>query len=262
MELQIYVPSYNRPNASLIKKLKEARVQFTIVLDHKEDMETYDTIKDANTNLMFIEPAQGIGYVRQRIKDCYNGKPIIMLDDDTQLRLRDFENPRHLPVVKTAEQVREWFRVVDVFCADNKFDIGTVSDSAFSWDDTRKQLRNIPCCSVTIFNSERCKEIDYDPLLYKRMEDWDLIMQGITKHFEFLCCNEVLRHCPMNKSAKDVGGCSEIYRDKGVMFRTTSYLVQKWGSDIVTLRRNQNIGECYDFKVDLRKLRKRYGYKY
>lgn len=262
MELQIYIPSYNRPNAPLIKKLMDAGIPFTIVLDHENDLETYKSLENEVTKIMFIQPAQGIGYVRQRIKDCYDGKPIIMLDDDTQLRLRDFEEPKHLPVVKNAEQVKEWFDCVERFCIENQFDIGTVSDSAFSWDDTRKLLRTIPCCSVTIFNSGRCKEIDYDKFLYKRMEDWDLVMQAITKHFDFLACNEVLRHCPMNKSAKDVGGCSEIYRDKGVMFRTTSYLVQKWGSDIVTLRRNKNIGECYDFKVDLGKLRKRYGYKY
>lgn len=262
MELQIYIPSYKRPNAPLIRKLKEAGLPFTIVLDHKEDMETYKFLCDEKTDLMFIEPAQGIGYVRQRIKDCYYGKPIIMLDDDTVLSLRDENEPERLRGVKTAEDVREWFITIDAFCKAYKFDIGTATDAPFSYNDLRSVVRGTPCCSVTIFNSERCKEIDYDPLLYKRMEDWDLIMQGITKHFEFLACNNVLRHCPMNKSAKDVGGCSEVYRDKNAMFRTTSYLTQKWGADIVSLRRNKKIGDCFDFKVDLRKLRKRYGYNY
>lgn len=262
MDLQIYIPSYKRPNAPLIKKIKEAGLPFNIVIDHKDDVEAYKPLQDENAKLLLIEPPQGIGYVRQRIKDLYNGKPIIMLDDDTVLSLRDKNEPCKLRNVKTAEDVHEWFNTIDAFCKSYKFDIGTAADAPFSYNDMRLVLHGTPCCSVTIFNSERCKEIDYDPLLYKRMEDWDLIMQGITKHFEFLVCNSVLRHCPMNKSAKDVGGCSEVYRDRNVMFRTTSYLTQKWGGDIVSLRRSKQIGDCFDFKVDLRKLRKRYGYNY
>lgn len=262
MDIQIYIPSYNRPNAPLIRRLKEACLPFTIVLDHEDDIEAYKPMRDNLTDIMFIEPARGIGYVRQRIKDCYHGRPIIMLDDDTVLSLRDDENPERLKSVKTAEDVRRWFMTIDDFCRQYRFDLGTATDAPFSYNDLRPVVRTTPCCSVTIFNSERCKEIDYDPMLYKRMEDWDYIMQGITKGFEFLACNDVLRHCPMNKSAKDVGGCSAVYRDRRAMFLTTSYLTQKWGKDIVTLRQNKKIGDCWDFKVDLRRLRKRYGYNY
>ena len=103
MDLQIYIPSYKRPNAPLIKKIKEAGLTFTIVIDHKDDVEAYKPLQDENAKLLLIEPPQGIGYVRQRIKDLYNGKPIIMLDDDTVLSLRDKNEPRKLRNVKTAE---------------------------------------------------------------------------------------------------------------------------------------------------------------
>lgn len=65
----------------------------------------------------------------------------------------------------------------------------------------------------------------------------------------------------MNKSAKDVGGCSEVYRNDTVMRDTTLYLRRKWGSDIVKLTAKK-IGNIPDFKVDLKTFRKRYGYDY
>lgn len=260
MNLDIYVPSYKRKDAPLIKKLQDAGLPFTIVLDHVEDVKDYANLESEKVKILFIERALGIGYVRQRIKDRYNGKPIIMLDDDTQLRLRSFEDPTHLPVCKNADGVRKWFEVVDKFCSENKFDLGSVSDS-LAYTNTKHVIRSCNVCSVTIFNSERCKEIDYDPRLYKRMEDWDYILQAIQKKFSFLICNDVMRHCPMNKSAKDVGGCSEVYRDDNIMRKTTLYLRQKWGADIVKLTAKK-IGNIPDFKVDLKTFRKRYGYDY
>ena len=44
--MDIYVPSYNRPNAPVIRKFIEAGIPFTIVLDHKEDAEAYKKHKD------------------------------------------------------------------------------------------------------------------------------------------------------------------------------------------------------------------------
>lgn len=260
MNLDIYVPSYKRKDAGLIKKLIEADLPFTIVLDHEQDMVDYAPLQSEKVKLMFVDKALGIGYVRQRIKDRYNGRPIIMLDDDTQLRLRRFDDPTRLPVCKDAETVRQWFETIDRFCAENDFDLGSAAES-LAYTNTNRVLRSCNVCSVTIFNSDRCKEINYDPRLYKRMEDWDLILQAITRKFRFLVCNEVMRHCPMNKSAKDVGGCSEVYRDDKVMRDTTLYLRAKWGTDIVKLTAKK-IGNIPDFKVDLKAFRKRYGYDY
>lgn len=260
MKLDIYVPSYKRKDASLIKKLILADIPFTIVLDHEQDLVDYSPLRSEKVKLMFVEKPLGIGYVRQRIKDRYNGRPIIMLDDDTQLRLRKFEDPTSLPVCKEPETIRQWFETIDSFCANNTFDLGSAAES-LAYTNTNKVLKSCNVCSVTIFNSERCKEINYDPRLYKRMEDWDLILQAITRKFKFLVCNEVMRHCPMNKSAKDVGGCSEVYRDDKVMRDTTLYLRSKWGTDIVKLTQKK-IGNIPDFKVDLKAFRKRHGYDY
>ena len=258
--IDIYIPSYKRKNAPLIRKLIQTSLHFTIVLDHEEDMADYAELQSDKVSILLLDKALGIGYVRQCIKDRYNGNPIIMLDDDTILTLRNFEDPTRLTQCNTPERVEEWFQTVDRFCRNNRFDLGSVLDS-LAFRDTRMTVRSCNVCSVTIFNSGRCKEIDYDPRLYKRMEDWDLIMQAITKRFSFLLCGEVMRHCPMNKSAKDVGGCSEVYRDDSVMRNTTLYLRSKWGTDIVRLKYNK-IGNIPDFRVDLKRLRKRYGYDY
>ena len=260
MTLDIYVPSYKRRDAPLIKKLIQAEIPFTIVLDHEQDMIDYADLQSENVRLMYVEKALGIGYVRQCIKNRYNDRPIIMLDDDTQLRLRSFEDPTKLPVCKDPKTVRQWFETIDAFCRNNVFDLGSASDS-LAYTNTKRTVKSCNVCSVTIFNSARCKEIDYDPRLYKRMEDWDLILQAITRKFSFLVCNVVMRHCPMNKSAKDVGGCSEVYRNDTVMRDTTLYLRRKWGSDIVKLTAKK-IGNIPDFKVDLKTFRKRYGYDY
>lgn len=260
--LDIYVPSYKRKNAPVIRRLISAGIPFTIVLDHAQDYEDYKEMESASTKILLIEKALGIGYVRQRIKERYNGTPIIMIDDDTDFRLRSFEDPTKLITCTTDELVRQWFNIVDRFCQKYRFDIGGVSDSVWCWNKTEKVLRTGALCSVTIFNSPRCHEVDYDPNLYKRMEDWDLLLQSITKRFSFLCCNEVLRHCPMNKAAGDKGGCSEVYQDDKIMRQTTAYLINKWGSDVVTLHKTKKIGNVPDFRVDLRKMRKRYGYKY
>lgn len=260
MNLDIYVPSYKRKDAPLIKKLIQAEIPFTIVLDHEQDMIDYAPLKSDNVSLMYVDKAIGIGYVRQCIKNRYEGRPIIMLDDDTQLRLRSFEDPTHLPVCKDPETVRKWFEEIDKFCKSYYFDLGSASDS-LAYNNTKHVVQSCNVCSVTIFNSEKCKEIDYDPNLYKRMEDWDLILQAIRRRFRFLVCNDVMRHCPMNKSAKDVGGCSEVYRDDRIMRDTILYLRKKWGADIVKLT-TKKIGNIPDFKVDLKSFRKRYGYNY
>lgn len=260
--LDIYIPSYKRKGAPVIKKLISAGIPFTIVLDHAQDYEDYKDLESESTKLWLLERAQGIGYVRQRIKERYRGTPVIMIDDDTIFSLRQFEDPTKLITCNTDETVRKWFAVVDRFCRQHRFDIGSVADSVFCWSKTQKTLRTGSYCSVTIFNSPRCHEIDYDPNLYKRMEDCDLVLQAITKGFTFLRCNEVLRHCPMNKAADDKGGCSEVYQDDDAMRQTTSYLINKWGADVVILSKRKNIGNFPDFKVDFRKVRKRYGYSY
>lgn len=227
--IDIYVPSYKRPNAPLIKKFHDASVPFTIVLDHYEDYDAYKRLLNEQTKILMLDKAQGIGYVRQKIKERYSGRPIMMMDDDTQIRLRRFDDPTRLRMSVTEKEIREWVSVVDRFCSNNRFDIGSVAESVFCYMKTEKTLRSGSYCSVTIFNSPRCREIDYDRNLYKRMEDWDYIMQAITRHFDFLICNEVLRFCPMNKDAKTAGGCSEVYQDKGAMQETTSYFMNKWG---------------------------------
>lgn len=260
--LEIYVPSYQRPNAPLIKQLIDAEISFTIVLDHKSDVDTYSKLDARFASILLIDKALGIGYVRQCIKNRYRGNPLIMLDDDTILSIRDFENPNKFITCKEPKQVRQWFRTIDRFCANQNFDIGSARDRAFNINDNRLCIEDTSVCSVTIFNSSRVHEIDYDRNLYKRMEDADIILQGITKGFKFLVCNEVVRHCPMNKSAKDIGGCSEVYRDDKVMRETTVYLRKKWGTDIVKLRKNGKIGNCPDFLVNYREFRKRHGYTY
>ncbi len=260
--LDIYVPGHKRTDAPLIKKLIEAAIPFTIVLDHKDDFDEYARLASDDTRIMRVDRALGIGYVRQKIKDRYRGVPLIMLDDDTELRLRDVYQPTKTPECKTPSSVRTWFGIIDRFCRQNRFDIGSAADFVWKWSDTERVLRVGSCCSVTIFNSARCREVDYDPALYARMEDWDIIMQGITRKFDFLLCNEALRHCPMNKGAKDKGGCSAVYKNDAVMFRTHSYLQNKWGADIVSFVKNRKIGNAPDFRVDLKALRKRYGYDY
>lgn len=261
--IDIYIPSYKRPDAPLIKKLIEAGIPFTIVLDHNEDVKDYIKLKSERVGIWLLDKALGIGYVRQQIKDRYNGTPVIMLDDDTQLAIRDFNDPNKYITCKHPLEVIKWFKTIDSFCKDYEFDMGSARDRAFNINDSRYVIQDTSVCSVTIFNSQRCKEINYDPHLYKRMEDADIILQGITKKFKFLVCNEVVRHCPMNKAAKDKGGCSEVYQDDEVMRRTTQYLRGKWGVDIVTLRKaGKKIGNIPDFFVNYREMRKRYGYEY
>lgn len=260
--MDIYIPSYNRPNAPVIRKFIEAEIPFTIVLDHLEDVKAYQHLKSERTKILLLDKALGIGYVRQKIKERYRGIPVIMIDDDTEMRLRKFKDPTRLIYCNNPSLIRKWVLAIDKFCNENKFDIGSAADSAFKWDDTRKVFKSGSLCSVTIFNSPRCKEINYDPNLYKRMEDWDLILQAIEKHFDFLICNTALRHCPMNKSAKDKGGCSEVYKDDALMQRTTNYLLQKYGKGIVTLSKTKKIGNCPDFRVDLKKYRQIHGYDY
>lgn len=260
--IDIYVPSYNRPNAPVIRKLINAGIPFTIVLDHEEDLHTYKKHESARTKILMLDRALGIGYVRQKIKDRYRGIPLIMIDDDTTFRVRKFDNPTRLSSCDTQSMVRHWVHVVEKFCMDNVFDIGSVADSVFRWNDTRKTLKSGSLCSVTIFNSPRCKEVNYDPNLYKRMEDHDLILQAIEKRFSFLICNDVLRHCPMNKGAEDMGGCSEVYKDDVAMVSTTNYLLNKYGKDIVILSKSKKIGNCCDFRVDYKKYRQRYDYDY
>lgn len=259
--IDIYIPAYKRPNAILLQRLAEAGIPFTIVLDHESDADAYEPLRTEKTKIWMLDEPRGIGYVRQKIKERYNGVPIMMMDDDTQLRLRDFYDPTKLPSAKTPEQIRSWFSVVDKFCQQNKFDIGSVAESAFRYKDTEKVLRRGSYCSVTIFNSARCAEIDYDPKLYSRMEDWDLLMQAITRRFDFLICNEVLRFCPMNKGAKSEGGCSEVYQNDAEMIRTTNYLMSKW-KGYVTLNKKKKIGNVADFRVDLLGFRKKFGYNY
>lgn len=260
--MDIYVPSYNRPNAPVIRKFIESGIPFTIVLDHKEDLEAYKKHESATTRILMLDRALGIGYVRQKIKERYRGVPVIMLDDDTELRARKFDDPTKLFSCNTPKTVRYWVQMIDKFCRENKFDIGSAADSAFKWSDTHKVLRSGSLCSVTIFNSPRCREINYDPNLYKRMEDHDLILQAIERKFTFLICNEVVRHCPMNKGAEDKGGCSEVYKNDAVMVQTTNYLLNKYGSDIVILSKSKKIGNCCDFRVDYKKYRQRHGYEY
>lgn len=261
--IDIYIPSYKRPDAPLIKKMVDAEIPFTIVLDHEDDVKDYVSMKSEKVGILLLDKALGIGYVRQKIKDRYNGTPIIMLDDDTQLAIRDFEDPHKFITCNKKKEVVKWFKAIDRFCRDYEFDVGSAMDRAFNINDSRYVIKDTGVCSVTIFNSERCKEIDYDPHLYKRMEDHDFILQGITKNFKFLVCNEVVRHCPMNKAAKDTGGCSEVYQNDEVMRETTQYLRSKWGSDIVTLRKSgKKIGNIPDFLVNYREMRKRYGYDY
>lgn len=260
--LDIYVPSYKRKNAIVIRRLIEARIPFTIVLDHAADYEDYKQHESAATKIWMLDKALGIGYVRQRIKERYNGVPIVMIDDDTIFSLRKFEEPTRLITCNTAATVRKWFAILDRFCMNNEFDIGSVGDSVFCWNKTEKTLRAGSLASVTIFNSPRCAEVDYDPNLYKRMEDCDMVLQAITKRFTFLRCNEILRHCPMNKAAEDKGGCSEVYQDDSAMRQTTGYLVNKWGADIVRLSKTKKIGNIPDFTVDFGRLRKQYGYDY
>lgn len=259
--IDLYIPCYKRPNAILLKRLAEAEIPFTIVLDHKSDAEGYEYLRSQKTKILMLEHSLGIGYVRQKIKERYRGIPIMMMDDDTQLRLRDFYDPTKLPSAKSPEQIRKWFAVVDRFCQQNKFDIGSVSESAFRYKDTEKTMRKGSYCSVTIFNSPRCAEVDYDPNLYSRMEDWDLLMQAITKKFDFLICNEVLRFCPMNKDAKSAGGCSEVYQNDAEMLRTTNYLMNKW-KGYVTLNKKKKIGNVADFRVNLSAFRAKHGYDY
>lgn len=260
--LDIYIPGYKRPDAPVVRKLAEARIPFTIVLDHEKDIESYRKWTKNGARIMFIDKALGIGHVRQKIKELYSGVPIVMIDDDTQFGLRKFEDPTRLSSCKTSEDVKKWFHIVDEFCRKNCFDIGSVSDSVWKWSCDDKIIRSGSLCSVTIFNSKRCHEIDYDPHLYKRMEDWDLIMQAITKHFDFLICNEVVRHCPMNKEAKSIGGCSEVYQDFASMESTSKYLLNKWGDKYVKFSKSKKIGEYPDFSVDLKKMRGDYGYEY
>lgn len=260
--IDIYVPSYKRPNAPVIRKLISAGIPFTIVLDHEKDMEDYGGLQSEKTKIILLDKALGIGYVRQKIKERYRGVPVMMIDDDTIFTMRRFDEPTKLVTCNSDESVRKWFAIVDRFCRENRFDIGSVGDSVFCWNKTQKTLRTGSLASVTIFNSPRCHEIDYDPKLYKRMEDCDLILQAITKRFSFLRCNEVLRHCPMNKAAEDKGGCSEVYQNDAIMQQTTSYLIDKWGKDVVILHKTHKIGNFPDFKVDFRKVRKRYGYTY
>lgn len=241
----------------------DAGIPFTIVLDHEDDVKDYICLKSEKVGILLLEKALGIGYVRQRIKERYKGTPVIMLDDDTQLAIRDFEDPFKFITCNKKKEVVKWFKTIDKFCQDYEFDIGSAMDRAFNINDSRYVIKDTGVCSVTIFNSERCHEIDYDPNLYKRMEDHDLILQGITKGFKFLVCNEVVRHCPMNKAAKDNGGCSEVYQNDEVMRKTTQYLRSKWGSDIVTLRKSgKKISNIPDFLVNYREMRKRYGYDY
>ena len=130
--LDIYVPSYKRPDAPLIKKLIEAKLRFTIVLDHESDVKDYIGMKSDKVGILLLEKAFGIGYVRQRIKDRYNGVPVIMLDDDTQLAIRDFEDPNKFITCNKPEQVRKWFKTVDKFCQENEFDLGSARDRAFT----------------------------------------------------------------------------------------------------------------------------------
>lgn len=261
--MDIYIPSYKRPNAPLIRKFSAAKIPFTIVLDHEDDVARYKGLETPTTRLWLLDRALGIGYVRQCIKDRYAGRPVIMLDDDTEIRLRLFDNPTRLVSCRTNEQVVQWVNSVEKFCRENQFDIGSVADSAFKWSFTDKTLKSGSLCSVTIFNSPRCSEINYDPQLYKRMEDHDLVLQAIERHFDFLICNSVMRHCPMNKDAKaGKGGCTEVYMDDAIMHHTTNYLLNKYGADIVKLSATKKIGNCCDFRVDYKEYRKRHGYNY
>lgn len=260
--LDIYVPGYKRPNAVVVRKLISAGIPFTIVLDHPSDVADYIKHKSSTTKIILLDRALGIGYVRQKIKERYSGVPVMMIDDDTIFGLRRFDDPTKIVSCKTDNEVRRWFHIVDTFCASNKFDIGSVGDSIWKWSEDAKVIRSGSYSSVTIFNSPRCHEVDYDPRLYKRMEDCDIVMQAITRNFDFLICNEVVRHCPMNKAAKSIGGCSEVYQNDAIMQQTTSYLLEKWGEDIVKISTTKKIGNWPDFQVDLKKLRSRYGYDY
>lgn len=256
--IDIYIASCHRPNANLPRRLTSAKVPFFLVLDHKEDYEDYKYLECDTTKIITLEKPFGIGFTRKFIKSRYRGVPLMMLDDDLSLRLRDFENPRKLLACNTDERVREFFRIVDNFCRKNKFDIGGVSHAAFTYNDTRKTLRKCNIVQQIIFNSPRCHEIDYDPNLYLRMEDTDILLQALSKRFEFLVCNEVLYSGNINREGKDIGGCSYVYRDKSIMMETTAYAKQKWGK-YITLKQTGNI---LDYSVDYKEARKDFGYDY
>lgn len=260
--MKLFIPSYNRPDAPLIKKFVGAGVPFYIVLDHKEDVDSYRKYESSTCKIWLIDGGRGIGYVRQRIKSTYNGEAVVMMDDDTTLHIRSKEDRNRVIGCSTPEKVREWYRVLKEFCEKNAFDIGGVADSLWCNKSIEPTIRNGSYCSVTIFNSQRCKEINYDPNLYSRMEDWDLLAQAIQRKFDFLICNDILRHCPMNKEAADIGGCSSVYRNKAEMLRTYNYALRKWGGEVIKPRKSKKIGEVSDFLVNLKRLRKLNGYDY
>lgn len=256
--IDIYIASCKRPNAILPRRLTEAGIPFTLVLDHKEDYKDYSYLECETTKIITLDKPMGIGYTRQFIKSLYRGIPLMMLDDDLSLRLRQFEDPTRLLSCKTKEDTRRFFSIVDKFCKNNKFDIGGVSHSAFNYNDVRKTRRAVNIVQQMIFNSDRCKEVDYDPNLYLRMEDTDFLLQCMKRKFEFLVCNEVLYSGPINREAKDTGGCSYVYRNNKIMQATTDYAVKKWGK-YIQLKKTGNI---FDYSVDFRTARKDFGYDF
>lgn len=254
--LDIYIPSYKRPNGELIKTLHGANIPFTIVLQTEEDLSDYKKYENSTTKILLLDKHLGIGYARQKIKELYRGIPLVMMDDDAKLVLRDIINPKKLKNIKDEESVRVWFAKLENFCTRNKFDIGGVGRRQFDFCATKK-TKSSPSdtIQITIFNSYRCQEISYDPNLYYRLQDLDFILQGMKRNFSFLTDLTILYDSEMNKKLHQKGGNETIYSNRNIMFATSNYFITKHGEDIVIKEPNFHI------KLDWAKVKRKYNYE-
>lgn len=227
----ICIPSYNRPDATLLKKLKNKGLKVYLFI-RKEQLKLYKKYKEVY-NIITLEDVHDIGETRAAIVDwCIKNKisNIFLFDDD--IYNIDYMAPgvtRNGNLVmrpactNNSEGFDIWIRALKIWVylikhkCSRKVAISAPGGKADWWNIRYKgaplkynSSSLIQCIHLNIRLLAK-NSLNYESVHIVGCEDYALQFKAMSKGLNTLVFKDLVYHCPSVGSTS--GGCSELYEN-------------------------------------------------
>lgn len=255
--IKFYVISKGRPNGKTFDFLKRGKVDYIAVVE-PQDEEDYR--KQGHKNILVLpENDRGFSYVVNFAKNQYDGiNPLVIMDDDIMNFFYSIPGiPKISLSMKTEEELKEFFEVMNQEICNTDFDIGTIGKSAFDWNYTDVSPR-IACEGskfkysglpvVIIINSLELLKFDFDETLSLK-SDIDYALKCMYLGIKYAKFIHFLQQTKMNKDAKQKGGLAETYKKMENIQRTHDILLKRWPNNIMIDEKKKKINGVDELKI-------------
>ena len=151
---------------------------------------------------------KGIGDTRQWILDGHKEGNVMMMDDDLGFAVRREDDPTKFRRMESHDEFDDMMERIEEMM--NFVPLAGISNRSGANRETAPYRRNVRMHDCLIVNTQVAREQGFKINRIQFMEDFDFILQHLTKGFPTLCLNSYVKDDMGGSNA--AGGCSE-YRD-------------------------------------------------